>query len=58
MAGRVKHAQRSHRSYAVQAAQFDGFARRSAVYASTRAAKKTTGILESLKNMLHKSQAK
>lgn len=58
MAGRIKHAQRSHRSYQRQAVMAGSFARQSAAYAAVRSAKKSQGILAGLKNMFHKSQAK
>ena len=58
MAGRVKHAQRSHRSYQANINSFGSFARSSAAHAQVRTAKKAQGLLASLKNMIHKSQAK
>jgi len=52
MAGKVKHAARSRRSYASHQMMAGSFARTSAAHATVKQAKKTQGILEGLKNMI------
>lgn len=52
MAGVLKHAQRSRRSYKNRQMMAGSFARTSAATAAVKQAKKTQGILEGLKKLV------